>query len=685
MSDDHSPHERDHSRSSVDHTSRRTFLRALGASGAFATLGIAGSGTAEALEDPENYRSAVLTGNAEVPPVSTPGRGLAEFTLSDDGTELDYRLTVASIDRVTAAHIHRGGPDVNGPPVATLFGGPTTDGRSTGELATGTLTVDDLQGPLDDRPFQALVDDMEAGDAYVNVHTTAHSSGEIRGQLPDQRTTGGSTLPGIDGSGTVTFLHDTHVHGNLGSSGDAENAANYFGLMRDRVAAKPDAIRVGNGDDLASSVLSSVFDGVHVVDTFNAGNLVYDTYGNHDFDMGPAVLREQVGESHFTWLSANMRDPAGERVFAADRGARPFVVHEVGSVDVGITGLINEEAPEITSLGDNTVVPIEEAMREVIPRMRAAGADLVVVLSHLSSPVARDLARNVDGIDVILGDHAAQVSEDVETINDTVLSFVGDEYEYLGELTLDVSRGSLESVDFTLHDVSEVTADASFEPSQAVANVQSFYNAGLEDALGEVIGELADGATFDTRRSTVRTGEANSGNYVADAKRAAVDADVGLMNGGGIRTDALYEGPRDISKRLVFDVLPFGNTVVKLEVTGQQLHDALENGVSGLANLEGRFPQVSGMSFAWDPDAPVGERVDPADVTVGGSPLELEATYTLATNNFVAGGGDGYAMFADVPRQVGADDGPLLATVVVETIQADGTIDPSTEGRITEV
>jgi 2',3'-cyclic-nucleotide 2'-phosphodiesterase/3'-nucleotidase len=624
----------------------------------------------------------VLTGAAEVPPVDTRGRGRGTFSLHESETRIDYQLTVASIDDITAAHVHWGGPAENGPVVATLFDGPTTDGRSTGVLAEGTLRPGDLQGPLSDRPFQAFVDAMEAGQAYVNVHTTEYPDGEIRGQFPNQRPAVGGSTSTRDGSGSVTFLHDTHVHGTLGH--DGVDAARYFGLMQDVVDRTPDAIRVGNGDDLASSVLSSVFDGTHIVDAFNAGNLAYDTFGNHDFDMGPELCREAVAGSYFTWLSANMRGPAGEEVFAADQGAEPFVVHEVDGVSVGITGLINEEAPEITSLGDNTVVPVEEAMREVIPRMRSAGADIVVVLSHLSSPVARDLARTVDGIDAIVGDHAAQLLEEPEVINDTVLSFVGDEYDYLGELTLDVENGAVDGFEFTLHDVSEAASAESFQPSQQVSDVQSFYESRLDDALGEVVGELADGATFDTRRSTVRQEEANSGNYVADAKRAAVDADIGLMNGGGIRTDTLYEGPLDIEKRLVFNVLPFGNTVVKLEVTGEQLHAALENGVSGVESSEGRFPQVSGMTFAWTPSAEVGDRVDPADVTVGGEPLALDATYTLATNNFLAGGGDGYSMFTDVPRQVGGDDGPLLAQVVTDAIDSDGTIAPTTEDRITE-
>jgi 2',3'-cyclic-nucleotide 2'-phosphodiesterase/3'-nucleotidase len=134
---------------------------------------------------------------------------------------------------------------------------------------------------------------------------------------------------------------------------------------------------------------------------------------------------------------------------------------------------------------------------------------------------------------------------------------------------------------------------------------------------------------------------------------------------------------------LIRQILPFGNTTTELEVSGQTLHDALENGVSEVESLEGRFPQVSGMTFAWDPAADPGNRIDPADVTVGGDQLDLEATYTLGTNNFMAGGGDGYEMLPGA-MQTGAGD-TNLAQLVIDRIRARTPIAPETEGRITRL
>ncbi|OYR62537.1 5'-nucleotidase C-terminal domain-containing protein [Halorubrum ezzemoulense] len=130
-------------------------------------------------------------------------------------------------------------------------------------------------------------------------------------------------------------------------------------------------------------------------------------------------------------------------------------------------------------------------------------------------------------------------------------------------------------------------------------------------------------------------------------------------------------------------MLPFGNTTIELEVSGQTIHDALENGVSEVESLEGRFPQVSGMEFAWDLAGDPGDRIDPADVAVGGDPLNLEATYTLGTNNFMADGGDGYSMLPDATR-TGAGN-TTISQLVIDRIQAQSPIAPETDGRITRL
>jgi 2',3'-cyclic-nucleotide 2'-phosphodiesterase/3'-nucleotidase len=501
-------------------------------------------------------------------------------------------------------------------------------------------------------------------DSEGNATNTSPESNETQDETP--------TEPATE---SLTLLHDTHVGGRLGTAGadDNENIESYFGLMDD--LAEPDrTLRLGAGDDLGSSALSSEFEGQHVVDPFEAGDLTHDTFGNHDFDFGPDVLRTRVSETEdFLWVSANVDEPSGE-MFAGAEGAERYDIVEMAGVSIGVTGVLTPRAREVTSLGDATVQNPTEALNEVVPEMHDAGAEVVVVMSHVSNDLARnEIAPNVDGIDVIVGDDAAGKFDEAVEISDTVLSFVGDEYDYLGEVTLEVGEDGIRSHDRAVYDVSE----EEMEPNEAVEAVADFYRRQVDS---EVIGEST--VALNCVSEDLRTEETNMGNFVADAIRADIGSDVVIQNGGGIRTGTLYP-PGDITDLLIRQILPFGNTTNELEVSGRTLHDALENGVSEVESLEGRFPQVSGMEFAWDPDAESGDRVDPADVTVGGDSLDLEATYTLGTNNFMTDGGDGYDMLSGATRTGSGETG--LAQLVIDRIRERTPISPETEGRITRL
>lgn len=485
-----------------------------------------------------------------------------------------------------------------------------------------------------------------------------------------------TTEPGA--SGRVTLLHDTHVHGRYGGADDAANVEHYFGLMADLAAAADgEPLLLGSGDDLASSVLSAAFDGNHVVDAFDAGGLGYDTFGNHDFDMGPETARERVADSDFTWLSANVVEAGTEAVFASEQGAQRHALADAGGVTVGLTGVIHADAPDVTSMGDAAEVRSPtESVRTVVGELRDAGADAVVVLSHLAGADAVELAESVDGIDAVVGDHAANLPDEPQVVNGTVCSFVGDGYDYVGEVDLVVEDGAVADHAFRRHDTAAAVEDG-LEPHPDVAEVATSYRSELDAELGATIGETTE--PLDVRQSVVRKRESNFGNYIADTVRAAADADVALTNGGGIRTDRVYEAG-EITKRTVVDVLPFPNNVVKLEVSGETLRAALEHGVGAVGESSGRFPQVSGIAYTYDPDAEPGSRI--VEATVGGEPIDDGATYELGTNDFVAGGGDGYEGLAAAETLVGANDGALLSTAVIDAIEADGTISPTVEGRI---
>lgn len=490
------------------------------------------------------------------------------------------------------------------------------------------------------------------------------------------------TLDALPKTNQVTLIHDTHFHGNFGNPAKAENIANYFGLINDIKAEKTNALMLGNGDDLASSILSSVFRGQHIIDAFNAGGLDLNTYGNHDFDMGPDVLIEMVEKSNFTWISANVVDKRTNEVFGKEVGAASFVIKNVNGVNIGFTGLINEEAPEITSMGDNAIVlNPAEAMTTIIPVMKAAGADIIVVLSHLSSPVAEQLANDVDGIDVIVGDHAGFSYEQPKLINNTILSFVGDEFKHLGVLDLFIDEeGKIADFSFNRLTLKDEVAKEGFQADENVKAIMDNYVSQLDSELNVVIGTST--VELDARKSVVRTQESALGNYIADAFKNYANADIGLIGGGGIRSDKVFEAG-DITKKMAQEIMPFSNVVVKIEVTGQTVVDALENGVSQLENQSGRFLQVSGVTFSFDASQAIGSRV--SNVLVGGQPIDLEANYTIALPNFTANGGDGFSMFESAPRLLDEGAGPIDVNVLIDTIKKDQTISPVIEGRITEI
>ena len=226
--------------------------------------------------------------------------------------------------------------------------------------------------------------------------------------------------------------------------------------------------------------------------------------------------------------------------------------------------------------------------------------------------------------------------------------------------------------DMRFVDTINVTEDATI--ASKVKEYEKFLSSELDIAIGKTNTEL------DSRKKTVRLGEAAIGNLIADVMRDGVDADVGYANGGGIRGKKIYAPGTTITRRDILSEMPFGNVVVKLELTGAQIWDALENGLSQIENNAGRFPQVSGMSFTYNPKAKAGARV--VSVKIGSQSLNKGRTYTMATNNYIAGGGDGYSVFKKAKVIIDASGATIMAGMVMDYIKAKGSVSPKVEGRI---
>lgn len=304
-------------------------------------------------------------------------------------------------------------------------------------------------------------------------------------------------------------------------------------------------------------------------------------------------------------------------------------------------------------------------------------ADLFIALTHQSTAQDLALARAVPRLAAIVGGHTegldglrtVNTPSPVASLDNPPTVFVKTHRlgRTLGRLDLIVEGGRVVKATATNIQVQGIP------PHPGVAALVKRFQDQLQARFSEGIGRAA--VDLDGARDNVRTKETNLGNLVADVIRDFAAAEVGLMNGGGIR-DSIRAGPITLGD--AFRVLAFDNTIMTMRVTGAQLREALENGVSQVERAGGRFPQVSGMAFVFDPRRPAGQRI--VEVRVGTQPLDPARTYTLVTNDFVGGGGDGYAVFT---RAQGVRDTQvLLRDVFIDFVRKVGTLNPRLEGRI---
>lgn len=445
-------------------------------------------------------------------------------------------------------------------------------------------------------------------------------------------------------------------------------------LRKKIMAESPHTLLLMAGDTISPSIESNTYKGAQMIEAWNAAGLDYATLGNHEFDFGPDVLLQRIAESKFKWLAANVIDKKTGKLFA---DTPEFIVREFDGVKIGLFGILLPETVQTSRPGPNIEIhePCETASR-VIPKIREAGAQVIVALTHLSMAEDKQLAR-CSGVDVIIGGHEHTLLESMAG-RAPIFKMTSDARE-MGRIDLNIDKktGKLESIDWKVLPVTNEYLD---DPSFAAINAK--YGALLKD-LGKEVGQTT--VDLDMKSENVRTRETNMGNFVADAYRQATGADVALVNGGSIRADALIK-PGMLTKRDVLSILPFNNKVLKIQVTGATLRAALEHGVAsiGVEAQPGRFPQVSGVKFSYDASRKPGERI--TNITVNGRPLLDQQMYSLAATSYVVkDGGDGYTMFRDAKVLIGPDQAPSESEILQKAITPARPIAPKVEGRVTRV
>jgi 5'-nucleotidase len=433
----------------------------------------------------------------------------------------------------------------------------------------------------------------------------------------------------------------------------------------------PNTLFLLSGDTISPSVESITYKGAQMIDAWNTLGLDYSTFGNHEFDFGPEVLRQRMKESKFKWIVANVIDKKTGRPFG---DASAYVVREFDGVKVAIFGLTLEETKTTSRPGPDVefLNPCDTA-RKMVAEIHERGIKTVVALTHLSMSEDKQVAR-CSGVDVIIGGHEHTLLQS-SSGGAPIFKMTADARE-LGRIDLNISKstGAVESIDWKIIPVTDKTpADQQF------ASLDRKYGALIKE-LSQVVGRTS--VDLDARSAVGRTQETNVGDFIADAFRASTASDVGLMNGGSIRADEIiHAGP--LTRRDVLSILPFKNKVVKVELNGATLRQVLEHGIARSAEdaEPGRFPQVSGVRFAFDGRRPAGSRI--VELTVNGKPLDEQKKYTLAASDYVAiDGGDGYEMLKSarvlIPRERAQFDSDVLQTA----ISAKKIIAPKVDGRI---
>ena len=440
--------------------------------------------------------------------------------------------------------------------------------------------------------------------------------------------------------------------------------ANLIGYMNANGRGGPGVAVLNAGDDFQGTPISSITKGRSQIELMNIISPDAMVLGNHEFDYGLPSLRENISVARFPIIGANLFDSSTGSTFVPSA-----VVKQFNNVKLGIIGLLPPDLPILTVAGHlagTTMLSIDSVVASQKHMLREIDkVDLIIVLSHMGVAEDTALATRHNDIDIIVGGHTHLPLFKPIRKNRTIVVQAGSWGRYLGKLDLYVDLAGDSVISYTGQ---LVETKLGAHPIDSVAERKVLaLEATIQKELNEVIGTL----TTDWTRSY--NTESNLGNWQADVMREFAGTDIAFMNSGGLRKD-LPAGV--ITRRDIWEINPFGNTLVVFNVPGDTLLRMLEWQAAG----KGEFIQVSGIRYTVDPIKPFGQKVIMA--TVNGKPIEREKTYSIVTNNYVAG--HVRELFGIQQSSISITDLNVIdRDVFMDYIEKQKTVGSAIEGRIT--
>lgn len=509
---------------------------------------------------------------------------------------------------------------------------------------------------------------------------------------------------------TLTILHINDWHSRIESNNKYEStcseeeegkgeciggAARLVTAVADRRKAHEgqNLLLLNGGDNFQGSLFYTTYKGKAEAEFLNLMKFDAMTVGNHEFDDGEEALVPFLEEVTFPVLSANVHPNAQSKV--GDK-IKPSLVLDVGGQKIGIVGAVTTDTPEIASPGPN--IAIEDDIKTItaeVEKLKAEGVNKIIALTHVGYPRDKEMIAKIPGVDVVVGGHSHSLLSNTDDKAEGPYPTMIDNPEgyqvpvtqaasyskYLGEFTVTFDDSGV--VKEAKGD--PIFLDKSIAPDPTVLARVKELAGPIEDLKAKEVSETT--APIDGDRKSCRARECEMGNLVADAILDRVKGQgvtIVFQNGGGLRA-SIDQGVVTMGE--VLTVLPFQNTLATFQLTGKDIVASLEHGVSMVEEEKGAFPQVAGLKYSFDKSvAPNAGRIKSVEVMENGAwaPIDEGKLYTLATNNFTRGGGDGYKLFKD-NAQNAYDYGPSLEQVVADYLTANRPYAPKLDGRITEI
>jgi 5'-nucleotidase / UDP-sugar diphosphatase len=513
---------------------------------------------------------------------------------------------------------------------------------------------------------------------------------------------------------TIMHMNDTHARADL--------LPNMITAIKEVRAEDPNALVFNAGDVFSGTLYFNEYRGKADLALLNMMNLDGMIFGNHEFDLGSnenghKSLAEFVKGAKFPFLAANvdfsgddfMKDLQKNEFSASPEDGKIFngIVKEINGEKVGIFGLTTEDTANISSPVNVKFLDYIKKAENAVKTFEDMGINKIIAVTHIGYDSNPDfgndlqLAKYVDGIDVIVGGHSHTQLDEPTVIKtdengvekDPTLIVQAYQYaQYLGKLAVEFDEnGVVSGHEGQLINASQKEADpeaaAILAPYKDKITQLSTQESGAIALKTLANPRLGEGSTVSVRANETELGNLVTDAMLAKAKEKYPKTVIAFQNGGGIRA-AINEGPITIGE--IIAVLPFGNDPVVLELTGAEIKQILEQSVSQAPAENGGFLHIAGMKYSYDSTKDSGSRVVSMYVNINGEFQEIQPDqrYLVTTNNFTAKGGDGYPVFANAyaegrVQDIGEVDWEQLRSYMVDDLR--GEVNPVLEGRIVDL